>query len=231
MDDKEFRELMNEYVRSTPKGKDSDLAKLNAAPKPNRKKFNLRWAAAVCSVVIIVAVSLAVALPLTLDRGIPEQGDTTGQGGDNQQVYYCKNENTVQIDVGSYETLQTEYGIEIIQPTVDVLVSKVFALYSQEYEVAIGASVELSIFDVNFDMLSISAVKTSYVLEGLETFDDLSDTTVWNGHGVLYSITDSNGDGYYEHYIKFEADGYNYFVEFSSFKQIEAAAALDLIFG
>lgn len=231
MDDKEFRELMNEYVRSTPKGKDSDLAKLNAAPKPNRKKFNLRWAAAVCSVVIIVAVSLAVTLPLTLDRGIPEQGDTTGQGGDNQQVYYCKNENTVQIDVGSYETLQTEYGIEIIQPTVDVLVSKVFALYSQEYEVAIGASVELSIFDVNFDMLSISAVKTSYVLEGLETFDDLSDTTVWNGHGVLYSITDSNGDGYYEHYIKFEADGYNYFVEFSSFKQIEAAAALDLIFG
>lgn len=231
MDDKEFRELMNEYVRSTPKGKDSDLAKLNAAPKPNRKKFNLRWAAAVCSVVIIVAVSLAVALPLTLDRGIPEQGDTTGQGGDNQQVYYCKNENTVQIDVGSYETLQTEYGIEIIQPTVDVLVSKVFALYSQEYEVAIGASVELSIFDVNFDMLSISAVKTSYVLEGLETFDDLSATTVWNGHGVLYSITDSNGDGYYEHYIKFEADGYNYFVEFSSFKQIEAAAALDLIFG
>lgn len=231
MDDKEFRELMNEYVRSTPKGKDSDLAKLNAAPKPNRKKFNLRWAAAVCSVVIIVAVSLAVALPLTLDRGIPEQGDTTGQGGDNQQVYYCKNENTVQIDVGSYETLQTGYGIEIIQPTVDVLVSKVFALYSQEYEVAIGASVELSIFDVNFDMLSISAVKTSYVLEGLETFDDLSDTTVWNGHGVLYSITDSNGDGYYEHYIKFEADGYNYFVEFSSFKQIEAAAALDLIFG
>lgn len=231
MDDKEFRELMNEYVRSTPKGKDSDLAKLNAAPKPNRKKFNLRWAAAVCSVVIIVAVSLAVALPLTLDRGIPEQGDTTGQGGDNQQVYYCKNENTVQIDVGSYETLQTGYGIEIIQPTVDALVSKVFALYSQEYEVAIGASVELSIFDVNFDMLSISAVKTSYVLEGLETFDDLSDTTVWSGHGVLYSITDSNGDGYYEHYIKFEADGYNYFVEFSSFKQIEAAAALDLIFG
>ena len=231
MDDKEFRELMNEYVRSTPKGKDSDLAKLNAAPKPNRKKFNLRWAAAVCSVVIIVAVSLAVALPLTLDRGIPEQGDTTGQGGDNQQVYYCKNENTVQIDVGSYETLQTEYGIEIIQPTVDALVSKVFALYSQEYEVAIGASVELSIFDVNFDMLSISAVKTSYVLEGLETFDDLSATTVWNGYGVLYGINDSNGDGYYEHYIKFEADGYNYFVEFSSFKQIEAAAALDLIFG
>lgn len=231
MDDKEFRELMNEYVRSTPKGKDSDLAKLNAAPKPNKKKFNLRWAAAVCSVVIIVAVSLAVALPLTLDRGIPEQGDTTGQGGDSQQVYYCKNENTVQIDVGFYETLQTEYGIEIIQPTVDALVSKVFALYSQEYEVAIGASVELSIFDVNFDMLSISAVKTSYVLEGLETFDDLIDTTVWNGHGVLYSITDSNGDGYYEHYIKFEADGYNYFVEFSSFKQIEAAAALDLIFG
>ena len=231
MDDKEFRELMNEYVRSTPKGKDSDLAKLNVAPKPSRKKFNLRWAAAVCSVVIIVAVSLAVALPLTLDRGIPEQGDTTGQGGDNQQVYYCKSKNTVQIDVGSYETLQTEYGIEIIQPTVDALVSKVFALYSQEYEVAIGASVELSIFDINFDILNITATKENYVYDKLKPFDSCQDKTVWQNHSVFYSINDSNGDGYYEHYIKFEADGYNYFVEFSSFKQIEAAAALDLIFG
>lgn len=231
MDDKEFRELINEYVRSTPKGKDSDLAKLNAAPKPNRKKFNLRWAAAVCSVVIIVAVSLAVALPLTLDRGIPEQGDTTGQGGGNQQVYYCKEDKTIQISLDSYGELESTYGVKVISPSISSLEGYLCALYSQEYEVAIGASVELSIFDANFDMLSISAVKTSYVLEGLETFDDLSATTVWNGHGVLYGINDSNGDGYYEHYIKFEADGYNYFVEFSSFKQIEAAAALDLIFG
>lgn len=231
MDDKEFRELMNEYVRSTPKGKDSDLAKLNVAPKPSRKKFNLRWAAAVCSVVIIVAVSLAVALPLTLDRGIPEQGDTTGQGGGNQQVYYCKNENTVQIDVGSYETLQTEYGIEIIQPTVDALVSKVFALYSQEYEVAIGSNAELGVFDANFDTLVIKAIRKNYILEDAQRFDICSKTVLWKDIIVFYSITDSNGDGYYEHYIKFEADGYNYFVEFSSFKQIEAAAALDLIFG
>lgn len=231
MDDKEFRELMNEYVRSTPKGKDSDLAKLNAAPKPNRKKFNLRWAAAVCSVVIIVAVSLAVALPLTLDRGIPEQGDTTGQGGGNQQVYYCKEANTVKIGVDSYEELENDYGVKIIPPSIVAVEDCLYALYNEEYELTIGANAEFSIFDANFDILNITATKENYVYDKLKPFDNCQDKTVWQNHSVFYSITDSNGDGYYEHYIKFEADGYNYFVEFSSFKQIEAAAALDLIFG
>lgn len=229
MDDRKFREIMEDYARSTAKGKDVDFAKLNRAEKSPKRKINLRWVTAVCSAVVIIAVSLAVALPLTLG-GNPNEGVTPGQG-DEPQYFYCKNEKLANIEVDSFETLHDSYGIDSLQPSIVAVTSKLSAIYIEEYNVAIGSKVELMVFDRNFDYVYVTAIKEAYILEGLTRFDDCDKRADWKGNEVSYYVSDFNGDGHYDYRITFTVDGYNYFIELDCYGELGVAAILDMIYG
>lgn len=229
MDDRKFREIMEDYARSTAKGKDVDFAKLNRAEKSPKRKINLRWVTAVCSAVVIIAVSLAVALPLTLG-GNPNEGVTPGQG-DEPQYYYCKDEKLTNIEVDSFETLREGYGIDSLQPSIAAVTGKFSAIYSEEYNVTIGSKVELMVFDSNFDFIYIQAVNAVYVIEGLTQFDNLDGVAMWGGYYINYSVGDFNEEGHRVYRITFAAGKYRYFIEVDYYGEFEAATVLDMIYG
>lgn len=231
MDDRKFREIMEDYARSTAKGKETDFAKANAETTAPRKKINLRLVTAVCSVVIIVAVSLAVALPLTLGGDIPSSGGNDGQGVGNDDRYYCKEENTLSISVDILSDLLEEYSIDIMLPEIGAMASSIYATYSEEYNVTIGARVDLNVFDEYFDIVSIRTVKFQYILEGLTRFDDCTERAVWNGNNILYFIEEPNAAGCRKYYITFTAEGYNYFIELDCYGELDVATVLDMIYG
>lgn len=66
MEDKRFDEMMETYTRSTSKGMEHDLRKMRLAEQKPRKNVKRKLTFAVCSVVLSVAVCLAIVLPLTL---------------------------------------------------------------------------------------------------------------------------------------------------------------------
>lgn len=231
MDDRKFREIMEDYARSTAKGKETDFAKANAATKAPRKKINLRWVTAVCSVVIIVAVSLAVALPLTLGGESPNGESNDGQGVGSDTQYYCKSESTVSTVVDSFETLQTKYGVEGLEPSIEAINWTLAVIYSNEFEVAVGSSIELMVFNERFSYIKIKSIKERYILEGLSQFEDLDGTTNWRGDVISYSVSDFNNDGYFDYRISFTAEGYNYFIELDCYGELDVATVLDMIYG
>lgn len=230
MDDRQFRETMERYARSTAKGREADFAKLNGAVRQtSARRFNLRLATALVSVVLIVAVSLAVALPLTLDR--PRGDDTPGQGDGGENYFYCSDDAVVTAQVSSFDDLASDYGVTAMRPSIATVETGIFAAYSEEYDATIGTYIELAVFDEYFDTVYIKVVKYPYVLKGLMFYDDFTDGTVWRGHAVRCFEGTPDADGYRKNYIAFEADGYDYFVEFGSNVSLDSAEALEAIYG
>lgn len=229
MDDRQFRETMERYARSTVKGREADFAKLNDAPRQtSSRRFNLRLATALVSVVVIVAVSLAVALPLTLVQS--HDGDDISGQGDGEEVFYCSENSVVITATASFEDLARDYGVMVMRPAIATLATGVFAAYSEEYDTAIGAYVELAVFDDLFDTVYITAVRRPYALEELMFYDAFTDGTVWRGRAVRYSESAPEADGYRTNYITFTLGGYDYFVEYKSVTSADAAEVLEAIY-
>lgn len=230
MDDRQFRETMERYARSTAKGREADFgrpadascgaAQVSACAR--RRKLRL---AALCTVLIVV-VSLSVALPLTLGRS---DGAPAGQDG-GENLFYCNDDDITTASVASFDELESEYGVSAMRPVVPTVATGIFVVRSTQYDAVIGAFVELAVFDDIFDAVYVKVVKRPYVLYGLAYYTEFTSATVWRDREVRYYVGVGAG-GLTEYRITFTADGYDYFIEFDSWSDVDAAAALETIYG
>lgn len=175
MDDKKFNEIMRNYVKSTARGKDADLAKLRASNEQQtktRKIPRLAWVA--ISVAIIIAISLSVILPLTLNR----------PNDDGPRERY--------LSVGDLELDELQgdadaYYTDIWMPEINSLgkISYAIKLKSSESDI-IGIYSLLSIYDEHFDDIDFYAISENNIIDSLVIFESFPDTAEWGDIQLSY---------------------------------------------
>lgn len=226
MEDREFDEIMNKYVASTGRDAEFDLAKLrqkeNAGNKAGAVRHARRFAWASVAAVLIVAVVLAVALPLTLGGG----GENTSSGPfycDDGEVLYQK------VDVSVAES---EYGIDVMETDVEDTLGTLHMLLTLSSDnTAIGVRSEYGVFNENFDSIVIFSIKDGYVFVPTQQISlSCVSTTVWRDIPVKYGIKYDEEMQCSRCCYEFSANGMNYFVQTTVYGDFTAEEILDLMF-
>lgn len=220
MEDKRFDEMMETYTRSTSKGMEHDLRKMRLAEQKPRKNVKRKLKFAVCSVVLSVAVCLAIVLPLTLGM---EQG-----GGEITQYYFSDAEYMRDVPFTSMEEL-AEYGDDFMLPTIDSIASGGMLKMNDSTGTLGGIMLEVSVYDDYFDYINLLMYYENYVYVESALFDVCVDVALWNGITVGYNINE-RASGVYDWRIRFNREGVNYYMTFVFYGDAEVDAILDMIF-
>lgn len=225
MEDREFDEIMNKYVASTGRDAEFDLAKLRQkenAGKAGAVRHTRRFAWASVAAVLIVAVVLAVALPLTLGGG----GENTGNGPfycDDGEVLY----QTVDISVA-----ESQYGIDVMETRIEDTLGTLHMLLTLSSDnTAIGVRSEYGVFNEIFDSIVIFSIKDGYVFVPTQQISvSCVSTTVWRDIIVKYGIKFDEETQSSRCYYEFYANGTNHFVQTTVYGDFTAEEILDLMF-
>lgn len=216
MDDKEFDKLMNSYVAGPAKGKQSDLQKFRASQpmqKRTRQMPKLAWAAV--AVVLVVAVSLAIVLPITLTDKAPDEG---------MRFLDDKDFNKKDIE---FSEIKNSYKGSYILPTVGILEQncKVFVSVKDPNKIF---GVESTAFIYDDNLIDISYTITSYKYNNLSYFEMLQLKEKWNNLVVSYVI--KNNKLSCENQIYFTDGKYHYYLTVNTFEEMPINQVLDLLF-
>lgn len=223
MEDKKFDEMMENYARSTSKGMEYDLSKRQPAERRSRRNANNRnrkMVFAACSVILSVAICLAIVLPLTLDT---EQG-----GGETTQYYFSDAEYMRDVPFTSTEAL-AEYGADFMLPTIDSIASGGMLKINDSTGDLGGIMLEVSVYDDYFDYISILMYYENYVYVESALFDVCVDVALWNGIDVGYNINE-RALGVYDWRIRFNKEDVNYYLTFIFYGEAEVNVVMDMIF-
>lgn len=220
MENKKFDEMMESYARSTSKGMDHDLHKMRLAEHKPRKNIKRKWTVAVCSVVLSVAICLAVVLPLTLGM---EQ-----DGGETMQYYFSDAEYMRDVPFTSIDDI-AGYGTDFMLPTISNTGSTGMLKMNDSTGTLGGIMLEVSVYDDYFDYISILMYYENYVYVESTLFDVCVDVALWNGITVGYNINE-RASGVYDWRIRFNREGVNYYMTFVFYGDAEVDAILDMIF-
>ncbi len=220
MKDDKFNKLMEKYVDSTKRGKDTDLRKLK---NRNEDAIKVRkgipkyvWVA--CTMLIIVIVSLSIVLPIVLNKEeIP-------------QFFYCDNFQIQETEVKELQEFKEKYNFDCILPSVEFIEAYLSVLTYKENNQIFGLFIEMSIFDENFDSITFNVVKKPYIMVQLQYFDNFIDSVKWRDTSVKYLISDEDNDSYCSYAMTFNVGDYNYFVSFDSYSEMTVTEALDMIY-
>ncbi len=230
MDDKKFDAIMKDYVSSKSRGKDVDFSKLEERKKNKTPVFsNKKWVFASLAMVLVVVLSLSIALPLTLSSNPNNEQD--GGGGDMPpEIQYFDNYEIEMNVVESVSVLRSQYGITAVFPVVECLDVGAKVITDKESGYVLGASLEMSVYDDYFDVISLYAVSSSIKLSFLRSYDDLMYETVWDGIFVKYYIQHNELDDNYTTRLCFAIDGYQYFLEVTYYVDLPIEDLLCLIY-
>lgn len=220
MEDKKFDEMMEVYTKSTSKGMGHDLCKMRLAEQKPRKNVKRKLTFAVCSVVLSVAVCLAIVLPLTLGM---EQS-----GGETTQYYFSDAEYMRDVPFTSTEAL-AEYGDDFMLPTIDSIASGGMLKMNDSTGTLGGIMLEVSVYDDYFDYINLLMYYENYVYVESALFDVCVDVALWNGIEVGYNINE-RASGIYDWRIRFNREGVNYYLTFIFYGEAEVNVVIDMIF-
>ncbi len=216
MDDKEFDKLMNSYVAGPAKGKQSDLQKFRASQpmqKRTRQMPKLAWAAV--AVVLVVAVSLAIVLPITLTDKAPDEG---------MRFLDEKDFNRQDID---FSEIQSTYVGTYLLPTVESFeqTGQLFVSIKNANKV-FGVEVSSFVYDENF--IDVKYAITDYRYKSYRHFEEAPLSEVWNTYNIKFNRKDVSG--FCENQIYFTDGKYHYYLMVNTFEEMPINQVLDLLF-
>lgn len=225
MKDDKFNNLMGKYVDSTKRGADTDLRKLKNSSQANVKSRRPipKYAWATCAAILVVVISLSVALPIVLNKNDDKE--------EEPQYFYCDIFNTNEIEVNELSELIKEHKFSCMLPVIDFISSYITVMVNKDDDIEFGAFIAISIYDENFENITINVIKKPYILTQLEHFVICTDSAQWRNTEVRYAINDFDDDGKYSYAITFTVGDYSYFINFDSYSVMSAPQALDMIYG
>lgn len=219
MEERKFDEMMEAYARSTSKGEEHDLKKLRRFESKPTRRVNRKVVFAVCSVVLSVAVCLAIVLPLTLN---------TEQGDGSAQRYFSDGEYIRNVPFVGMDALSA-YSEDFMLPEIDSIASGGMLKMNDSTGDLGGIMLEVSVYDDYFDYINLLMYYENYVYVESALFDVCVDVALWNGITVGYNINE-RASGVYDWRIRFNREGVNYYMTFAFYGDAEVDAILDMIF-
>lgn len=240
MDDKKFDEIMHKYVSTRTRGKDADFGKLNEQKKvKTAKNFNSRLAWSAVSCVLLIAVALSIALPLTLPdnknhlEGNIDDSDASIYEPDSSNppdIQYCdEDELSLQL-LESEDKLASEYNITATLPTIQNQAAGYILLRNRTNKNIVGALVEFSVYDDYFDIVRMYIVPENTVVTILSDYETLPLETIWNNCSVKYIIDYDEESECHNSRMFFSMGGYKYHLDAQYYGELSIEEVLDLIF-
>ena len=125
MDNKEFNEIMNEYVKSEKSSSDKALSKLvREERKASQNSRKHRWAVFACAAIMtVIVLTLSITLPIVLNKNDFGEDETP-------QTTYCTTEDLDFRFEDSIDDLKKVYGVNAIYPTFDVNITAISSITS-----------------------------------------------------------------------------------------------------
>lgn len=204
MNDDKFNKIMNKYVSSTGRNADDDLAKLRNSEKVSRQVRKKRYAWSAVAAILVIAVTLATVLPLTLGKGSQSEGDG---------YFYCDETQVEFVEMPLEDILeQGRFGLLPVA-FENPIQEQHSALILQQENIVIGINSKYAIFRENFDEVNIFALKEKYIYSQTQViFDECESNITWRVKNVKYNVGEIKNSGSYEYFFVFNDNGMNYYV-------------------
>ncbi len=219
MKDDKFNNLMKKYVDSTTRGQDYDLQKLNNRneDKVVARKPIPKYVWAVCAVVLVVAISLSIALPIVFNKDI------------EPEYYYCDLLDINKIEINDFSELVEQHNFTCMLPTIEFIDKFMYVMSNKDDNKEIGAFINLAVYDENFDSITFNVMKKSYIMIQFQYYDNFEDIVKWKDVTVKYLISEKS-KSYYSYEITFLMGNYNYYINFEIYSLTSVTELLDMIF-
>jgi len=226
MDDKKFDEIMHKYVSGKTRGMEADFSKFNERKEEKiikKHKNKLLWAAASC--VAVIAIVLSIVLPVTLTSS-QESGDDT----QTSNIQYLEEQEVALREVAAKDDIALKYNITASLPAIKAQGAIYCILLNKANDNIIGAFIDLSIFDENFDFVNMHIVSQNTVWNMLVDYESLAFESSWNDSNVKFLVEHDEESG--SNYIRifFVMDGYKYYLNAQYYGELNVEEILDLIF-
>ena len=226
MDDKKFEEIMHEYVASKSRGKNADFNKLYQNEKSKTpKKYNYKLVLASISCILVVAITLAIVLPLTL-----QPSDVVEPITPPPAVYYCDLEDIESIVIDTLTDIKTEYSISATMPNIEYQDIGITMMKSKIDSHIIGTSLDLAVYDEYFDDVIINIVFENNIINTFSSYETSPHEVEWKGKSVKYIVEYNDDDFSYNATIFFTKDGYKYYLDACYYEDLPVTDILDKIF-
>lgn len=222
MNDDKFNEIMKNYVSSTGRNADDDLAKLRNSEKVSRQVRKKRYAWSAVAAILVIAVTLATVLPLTLGKGSQSEGDG---------YFYCDETQVEFVEMPLENILeQGRFGLLPVA-FENPIQEKHSALILQQDNIVIGINSKYAVYSILLDEIYIFALKEKYVYTETQFINNNCKREVqWREKTVKFDIMEREDDESYEYFFVFNDNGMNYFVTAVVYGTHSPDTVLDNIF-
>lgn len=222
MNDDKFNEIMNKYVSSTGRAADDDLAKLKKFEKVSRQVRKKRYAWSAVAAILVIAVTLATVLPLTLGKGGQSEGDA---------YFYCDETQVEFVEMPLEDILeQGQFGLLPVA-FENSIGEQHYAMVLQEGYVTIGSMSRYTIYSEILDEVNIFALKEKYIYTETQLiYKNCEFETQWREKNVNYDVVENKNTVSNEYSFVFNDNGMNYFVTAVVYGTPSPDTVLDNIF-
>lgn len=222
MNDDKFNEIMNKYVSSTGRAVDDDLAKLKNSEKGSRQVRKKRYAWSAVAAILVIAVTLATVLPLTLGKG----GQSEGDG-----YFYCDETQVEFVEMPMEDILeQGQFGLLPVA-FENPIQEKHSALILQQENIVIGINSKYAIFRETLDEVIFFALKEKYIYTETQFIDkNCAFETQWREKNVKYNVVENKNTVSNEYSFVFNDSGMNYYITAVVYGTPSPDTVLDNIF-
>lgn len=226
MDDKQFDESMQKYVKSTSKGMDADFAKLIKNQQHNRQKYSsvkfLRYVIVSC--VVIITIVLSIVLPIILSYS------STNNIPVSDEISYYESSNIQTVFLSSSFNSLDQYNVDIVVPKINYLESNVSLVILNNTETVLGFKISLSVYDELFDTIDYFAIYDNYVIDTFSHYHNMTTSFQLNDLYILYEEVYDEDNFYYICHLLFNHQKMNYYVSFIYYEDYPVNELITLIF-
>lgn len=225
MDNKEFNEIMNEYVKSEKSSSDKALSKLvREERKASQNSRKHRWAVFACAAIMtVIVLTLSITLPIVLNKNDFGEDETP-------QTTYCTTEDLDFRFEDSIDDLKKVYGVNAIYPTFDVNITAISSITSTKYQGLKGCRIYYDASDESYFLVDFVAINKDYIVSTYAHYHDFSEQEEWRDMAVKFDSTYDEEIVAYINTVYFSDSDYNYYIRTESDDEISAIDLLDLMF-
>lgn len=225
MDNKEFNEIMNEYVKSEKSSSDKALSKLvREERKASQNSRKHRWAVFACAAIMtVIVLTLSITLPIVLNKNDFGEDETP-------QTTYCTTEDLDFRFEDSIDDLKKVYGVNAIYPTFDVNITAISSITSTKYQGLKGCRIYYDASDESYFLVDFVAINKDYIVSTYAHYHDFSEQAEWRDMAVKFDSTYYEEIVAYINTVYFSDSDYNYYIRTESDDEISAIDLLDLMF-
>lgn len=225
MDNKEFNEIMHEYVKTEKSPSNNALSKLvREERKTSKNSGKQRRAVFACAAILtVIVLTLSITLPIVLNK--KDSGEV-----ETPQTTYCTTDDLSFSLEDSIDVLKNVYGVNAMYPTFDADITSVLLVSSSKYQGLNGCKINyVAIGDVYLEVDFI-AIKRDYIVNTYSHYHDFDKKAEWRDIAVKYELTYDEEIEVYINTVYFSDNDYNYYIRTESDDEISAIDLLDLMF-